>query len=113
MPSDPSQAADAATLAVDEGRAPVVSLHGDVDLSAVDAVRSVIGEALELADGSVVVDLSDVTFMDSSGLGLLVSAKDEGAARSVELVLRRISPAAQRILELAGTTDWFRVEPAE
>lgn len=108
--SDAQDAPNQATLVVADGEAPVISLHGEIDLSSVEAVRSVISEALAHAGTSLVIDLSDVTFFDSSGLGLLVTAKDEGASGGVELVLRSPSPAALRILELAGTTDWFRIE---
>lgn len=110
VPSDAQDPPSQATLVVTEGEAPVVSLHGEIDLSSVGAVRAVISDALAHADTSLVIDLSDVTFFDSSGLGLLVTAKDEGAPAGVELVLRAPSPAVQRILELAGTTDWFRIE---
>lgn len=110
VPSDAQDAPSQATLVVADGEAPVIRLHGEIDLSSVEAVRAVISEALAHADTSLVIDLSDVTFFDSSGLGLLVAAKDEGALDGVELVLRAPSPAAQRILELAGTTDWFRIE---
>lgn len=107
---DQDQPTDPATLAVADGELPVVSLHGEIDLSSVAAVRAVIDEALRHANATLVIDLSDVAFFDSSGLGLLVTAKDDATAQGAELVLRSPSAAARRILELGGTTDWFQIQ---
>ena len=95
---------------VEDGQSPVVSLHGEIDLSSVVTVRAVIAEALTHAGATLVIDLSDVAFFDSSGLGLLVTAKDEATAQGAELMLRSPSAAAKRILELGGTTDWFQIQ---
>lgn len=55
------------------GSAVVVRLHGEVDLYNADEVRAALGSA---ADGSelVVVDLTEVEFMDSTALGVFVEA---------------------------------------
>lgn len=96
---------------VTPGQAPIVKLTGEIDLSSVAAVRAAINEARGLADDTIVIDLADVSFFDSSGLGVLVESKDRAEEQGVDLVLRSVSPAVRRILDLAGTADWFRIEP--
>ena len=50
----------------------VLSVHGEIDLGTAPTLREVLQPVLELQTGPVVVDLSTVSFMDSSGVHLLV-----------------------------------------
>lgn len=66
-------AAEASTTTL-AGEVVTVHLHGDADLAVVDALLATFARARSV-DGvrRIVVDLSDVGFMDSSGLGALVA----------------------------------------
>lgn len=55
------------------GQVPVVRLAGELDVVSVGRVRAVLDQLL-LRSGPVVVDLRDLTFIDSAGLGALVRA---------------------------------------
>jgi anti-anti-sigma factor len=61
-----------------------------------------------IAGSPVVVDLSQVTFMDSSGIAALVLAKDRMAEDGNELVLTRPTPMVKRTLEIVALTDWVQ-----
>jgi anti-sigma B factor antagonist len=80
---------------------PVLRLSGELDLSTAPQLR----ERLEDIDGGLRLDLSDIAFMDSTGVSLLIGlaqrAKDDGA--SVELV--RPTGEAWRVIELTGIED--------
>ena len=58
----------------------------------------------------VVLDLTQVTFLDSSGLRTLVAANEALHARSVVLVLQAPSPNIRRVLEVTGLTELIAVE---
>jgi anti-anti-sigma factor len=61
---------------LDDGKASF-TLDGDVDLTSCQAVRDAVCEALDSGARAVELDLSGVTFLDSSGLnGLLNTARD-------------------------------------
>ena len=87
---------------VDVQQTVTVALSGDIDI----ATLTVFGEALErcrLAGGSrLVLDMSDVTFMDSQGLHMLLAT--EAALRDAGGGLVVASPSAQvrRLLEVSG-----------
>lgn len=83
------------TYRCDAGR---ICIGGEIDMKSVAVVRPVM---LAGAD-PIELDLSDVTFMDSSGIKLLVLAK---LRRGVRLVAT--SAAVDRLLELTGLTDEF------
>jgi len=83
----------------------VVVAAGDVDLAG--------GPVLEQAilrrepHGSVVIDLSAVEFIDSSGLRSLLWASRRAKERGAEIELRSPSPGVQRLLSLTGTAEQF------
>ena len=71
--------------------------------------------APELADllakheGVDAIDLRDVTFIDSSGLRVIVEAHQRRAEEERVLVLRSPSPAVQRLLEISGVAGHLTV----
>ena len=84
----------------------VITLLGDVDM---DTVDDVVGSLANL-DGTVILDLGGVTFLDSTGLQSLLRARDEARGRGEELVLRRPSPAVSRVLDVTGMWETFVIE---
>ncbi|NRQ49154.1 STAS domain-containing protein [Aeromicrobium stalagmiti] len=85
----------------------VVALAGDIDI---ETARDLRAHIVDRADptSKLVIDLSDVEFMDSSGLGALVSGwqmtRDEGDFR-----LAGANPAVHRVLTITGMEDVFQV----
>lgn len=83
----------------------VVRVAGEADMAQARAFE----QALETAAGEVVVlDLGGVSFMDSTGLRVLLTAT-AGAAGSIR-ILRRLQPAVQRLFELAGVLSLLPLE---
>lgn len=83
-----------------EGAIPVVTVSGEVDVYSAPALRDGLTELLE-SGTSVVVDLTDVGFLDSTGLGALVAARTKAAEHGAELPL---VCTHQRILKLFTIT---------
>jgi anti-sigma B factor antagonist len=91
----------------DDGVAFVV-LSGELDLAAAPDLHSVLLE--EIGSGSrTVVDLDGVSFLDSSGLSVLVTALRRARDKDSEFALCSPSPFAARALELAGLDGVFEV----
>jgi anti-anti-sigma factor len=92
-----------------DDREAVLAASGEIDISTVDDLRRRLRDAIEAAgEREVVVDLGDVSFIDSSGLEALVLGMQRLAPR--RLTLRRPSAAVHRLLEVTGTLDQFVVE---
>ena len=79
-----------------------VSVTGDFDLYTCPAVRRAIDEALTSAPRSVEVDLTDVHFLDSSGIALLLGGRRDAEARGVGYRVRGADGAVRRVLEFTG-----------
>jgi anti-anti-sigma factor len=96
---------------VTSASAPHLILSGEVDLSVAPGLRdSGIEMARSVAPGRLEIDLGEVTFIDSSGLGALISLRNAARQCGATLILIRVSPAVSRFFELAGVQDSFKVE---
>jgi anti-sigma B factor antagonist len=87
----------------------VVSLRGEIDALTAPRLGS---RLLGLADEgkrAVVVDLSEVTFMDSTGIGVLLNAVTHFAARHGELVVVCSDERIMRPFELAGVAEHLTI----
>jgi anti-anti-sigma factor len=90
----------------------VVRLSGDFDLYSCAEVRRE-GEALlDEADRQVVLDLSGVTFLDSSGLGTLIGLQKHANRLRGHLALSGLTPQVQRIFAITHLADAFTILPA-
>ncbi len=86
----------------------LVHLKGELDISQVHRL-----EAVGLrGPRPVVVDLSELTFIDLAGYRYLVSAKDQADGRGQQFVLTGASGAVQRLFALMGTEQLLS-EPDE
>ena len=62
-------------------------LRGELDMETVDAIRARLSEAITSEVTALIVDLSEVTFMDSSAVELLFRLRAELAVRQMQLRL--------------------------
>jgi len=85
----------------------VVTVRGDIDLASAADFESALQTALAGSPASIVIDLAALSFMDSSGLRVLVSLSKEAESRGATLGLRNIPRHAQRVLDITGLTEWF------
>jgi anti-anti-sigma factor len=85
----------------------VVRLSGDLDIAGADEARAVVNQALVLAPTRLTFDVTDLRFMDSSGIAVLVAA----AQKVDSVVLRNPSPVIQRLVALAGLAEVFHIAP--
>ncbi len=80
----------------------VIVLSGDLDLSAVARVRSVFHEVLRDGWNRVVVDLSEVGFIDSAGLGVLIGLQRRCRENAGVCALLNPSTDASRLISTSG-----------
>jgi anti-anti-sigma factor len=90
----------------------VVSVEGEVDLVSSDQLRRVLHDAIETTP-SVTVDLSGLTFIDSSGLSALVSAHKRAREAGGVLTLRHPTPMLRRLLDITRLETLLVIEPEE
>lgn len=81
-----------------------------LDFEEVHRIREEMEAAL-LSPTPVVLDLSNVEFIDSTGVGLLIRMQKRARCGNQQLILAHLSENVQRALELMRLTDFFIVSP--
>ncbi len=84
-----------------EGDAAIVVVRGDIDLSTLSKATAALDGARAGAR-SVVIDLREVGFMDTSGLRLIIEEQRRAAATGYRFAVIRGSARVQRLFEIAG-----------
>jgi anti-sigma B factor antagonist len=99
-----------------EGGVQLLEVHGELDLSTATQLEGPLEEAVASPRAAVVVDLADCTFIDSTGIALIVRAwqrVDAAAGNGGEggLVLCCQNEQVRRVLEVTGLEHSLRVFP--
>jgi anti-sigma B factor antagonist len=92
------------------GRWTVVEVRGELDLSTADALRSALDGAFDADPPNIAIDLTDVTFMDSSSLGVLVATLERARERDGELRLVGVQGSPAKVIALTGLDSAFTIE---
>lgn len=103
MPSDLSidiQTRDGATI---------VQPEGEVDLARSPMLRSALGGIIAKGPDRLVLDLSKVGYMDSSGVATLVEALQQCRSRQTTLVLSGLQPRVRSVFEIAKLDAVFAI----
>lgn len=91
-------------------RVAVVSVSGVVDMLTSPQLETAIDTAIEQQPAGVVIDFTDVEFLASAGMGVLVAAHDK-AGTEVTFSVVADGPATSRPLKLVGITEIVSLYP--
>jgi anti-anti-sigma factor len=95
---------------VEIGDEPVVVVRGEIDLRSAGSFGHAIDAVLARSPKRLVVHLGEITFMDSSGVQVLLRAHAALGRLPEATVLQSPAAAVRRVLELAGVADLFVYE---
>lgn len=82
----------------------IVSVHGEVDVSCADELRTCLARVMEHEAKGIRIDLSDMPYIDSTGIGVLVGAAHAAAEQGTALEIVRPQRNVARVLDLLGIT---------
>ena len=95
-----------------DGARVVLEAHGEMDLVTVPAVEHEVQELRSRGVRTIVLDLRPLTFIDSSGLSLLLRLDAEARSNGFAFAIIEGDGPVRRLLELTNLTDDFeRAEP--
>lgn len=87
----------------------VIAITGELDIASTPSIRERLHVALQDAGAQVIIDLSGVTFCDTSGLAMLVGARRRREAKSATVILAAPRPQLARLLKVTGLLRAFTV----
>jgi anti-sigma B factor antagonist len=90
----------------------VVTVTGELDVATAPDLNATIRDVLSRAPMRLVIDLDQVTFLDSTGLGVLVSTHQRVSAEAGEFVLVCHNRNCLRVMEITALTRVFAFAPS-
>ncbi len=93
-----------------DGDTATLHLHGELDLATSPVLRAGLTDLATDPPAALVVDVAGLSFLDSTGISVLVDAYNTQRRRGAGLRVSRPTPAVRRVLAVAGLLDLFGVE---
>jgi anti-anti-sigma factor len=90
---------------VRNGRSTRIAPCGELDIATTPELEQALADATADAATEIVLDLRELTFMDSSGLRALAQANTRAGESGVELSIWRGPRQIERVLEISGLGD--------
>ena len=93
-----------------EGDIQKLEVQGEIDVANADELRTHISEALNFGPTQLIINMAEVSYIDSTGIGVLVggahSAQDAGAVLRVE----NPQPSVKRVFTLLGVDEKLHIQ---
>ncbi len=93
----------------DHGEHKIVEVSGEVDLYNVSELKKALFSVTDGSNPSVIVDMKNVNYMDSSGIGALVAGQKKMKAHTGKFALMNIHEDVLNILKLATLDRFFTI----
>ena len=84
-----------------------ITVAGEVDIATVEELVTAAEDCLSQDPRGLRVDLSQVSFIDSSGLGALVRIRNRARERGIPVELAEVPASVERVLEMTGLAAAF------
>jgi anti-sigma B factor antagonist len=91
---------------------PILNAVGEIDLSTASIFKKAISDLIDSGNNHVLIDMSQVAFMDSSGFGTLLSAIKVLRPQNGSLSLASCNDAVNRMLDITRLNTLFHVYPS-
>ena len=90
----------------------VVQVRGEVDMRTAPGLRDRLLDAAQALSGELLIDLSGVDYIDSSGVGTMVYVKREVERAGGRVVLIGLSPRVRGVFEMTRLDTFFKIVPS-
>jgi anti-sigma B factor antagonist len=94
----------------DDAEGVLLALSGELDVASAPALEKCLSELAPESHARVVLDLSELSFVDSPGINVLLAARKEAEDEGRLLVLRRPTAQVQRVFAVLGLSGWLTLE---
>ncbi len=96
----------------DDPQRVVVSVVGEIDLATRDRLQSALLSVIEQTgtDHKVIVDMSQTSFLDSTGIAVLVRTREKALAAGIEFSITGATGMVRQVLELTGVLQTLTSE---
>ncbi len=97
-------------IQINEGESLVsVVVHGDIEMMTIKELKEKLLDLGQNIDKDINLDLSGVEYIDSSGVGVLISLLKLQKKKGKLLKIKKVSPKVLNVLKLSSLSDVFEV----
>jgi anti-sigma B factor antagonist len=97
---------------VERGPASItVAVAGEIDAASAPALRSYLNDCLSEGYTEITLDLTEMTFIDSSGLGVVVGVINQLRKQDGRVIICNPPPIAVQVLRISGLTSFLDIVP--
>ena len=90
----------------------VIAVRGEIDLFTAPELKQALTDAIEGGEHRVAIDLTDVSFLDSTALGVLIGAVKRLRSRGGALAIVNTEPSIAKTFEITGLDQIFTIVPS-
>jgi anti-sigma B factor antagonist len=94
-----------ARFRVQEGDRHVVHVAGELDADTVSELKVLLDDAFDATPSTIVIDMSELEFVDSMGLGVLVTAHNRASESGVGFEIHDLPDSCRRVFEITNLLD--------
>ena len=92
-----------------ESRLVIVDMAGEIDVNAVARIRDTLGDLTKAVSPQILVNLAGATYIDSSGLGILMAARREASKGGGRLAICGMTKDVRMVFELTRLNKFFEI----
>lgn len=85
----------------------ILYVRGELDLSVVPQFRTVLGHVVNQTDKSLIINLKDLKYIDSTGIGIIVSVLKIRDGLKAPFYVQDIPPSVKRLFDLTGISGYL------
>ena len=93
----------------EEGNIATVHLDGEIDMDKTDEVKGVIFPVID-SGKNVALNLSNVQYMDSSGISVLIESHQKALEKGTKLVIKDVSKSVLKVIMMAKLEQILNLE---
>ncbi|PKL19487.1 MAG: hypothetical protein CVV49_00160 [Spirochaetae bacterium HGW-Spirochaetae-5] len=86
-----------------------LKVHGDIEMMSIKTFKQKLFEIGQNTDKDIEIDLSEVDYIDSSGVGVLISLLKLQKKKEKELIIEKVSSKVLNVLKLSSLSDVFNL----
>ncbi|MEF9917757.1 MAG: STAS domain-containing protein [Eubacterium sp.] len=86
-----------------------VKIIGEIDISTVEVFQNPIKEMIEGDDKQIYLDVTDLKYIDSTGIGILIELRKESIVKKQEIILINPQKNVMKLLQLTGVDKIFNI----
>ncbi|MCE5324604.1 STAS domain-containing protein [bacterium] len=83
----------------------IIRMSGEIDFAALIDLDPVLSKIIDDGEGELLMDMAEVTFIDSEGIRLLLNTFNKASQKNRKAQIIKCSPQVMRVLKLAGISE--------